>query len=428
MHSGPSAAACVAVIRILLLLRKAGVVAVVEKKSAPRDAQARRALALLMDLLALPGPSGGEQPVAEFIGTHLERFALPAGALASDRAFRKSPLGGSTGNLALRLPGTRRAPRRMLAAHMDTVPLCAGARPVRKGGRIVAASRKTALGGDDRTGCAVLLAAALEILEQGLPHPPLTFLWTVQEEAGLHGARYVHVPMLRKPALVFNFDGGPAHRLKLGATGGYRMFVTVEGVASHAGMHPEHGVSAIAIASLAVAELVQGGWHGLVVKGKRRGTSNVGVIQGGLATNVVSDRVELKVEARSHDPKFRGVIVREIERAFHNAAGAVHNESGACGRVAIEGRLDYEAFRLERTEPCVAAAAAAIAAEGLEPEFAVANGGLDANWLTHNGLPAVTLGCGQHEIHTVDEYVEVEEFLAGCRVAMRLATSEPDHG
>jgi tripeptide aminopeptidase len=142
----------------------------------------------------------------------------------------------------------------------------------------------------------------------------------------------------------------------------------------------------------------------------------------------VSDRVELKVEARSHDPKFRGVIVREIERAFHNAAGAVHNESGACGRVAIEGRLDYEAFRLERTEPCVAAAAAAIAAEGLEPEFAVANGGLDANWLTHNGLPAVTLGCGQHEIHTVDEYVEVEEFLAGCRVAMRLATSEPDHG
>jgi tripeptide aminopeptidase len=134
----------------------------------------------------------------------------------------------------------------MLSAHMDSVPLCAGSKPVRKGGRIVAASRETALGGDDRTGCAVLLATALTILEQGLPHPPLTFLWTVQEEAGLHGAHFVNVPMLKKPALAFNFDG--ALPTQAGATGGYRMFVTIEGVASHAGMNPEHGVG-IAIAS-----------------------------------------------------------------------------------------------------------------------------------------------------------------------------------
>ena len=143
-----------------------------------------------MKLLALPGPSGGEQAVADFITAHVRPFELPKTALASDRAFKQSPIHGATGNLALRLAGTIKAPRRLLAAHMDTVPLCAGARPVRKAGRIVAASPATALGGDDRTGCAVLLATALTILEQGLPHPPLTFLWTVQEEAGLHGAHY----------------------------------------------------------------------------------------------------------------------------------------------------------------------------------------------------------------------------------------------
>jgi tripeptide aminopeptidase len=398
-------------------------VSVVDKKSTKLDAAGRRAVGLLMELLELPGPSGGEQPVVDFLRAHLEACGPPAGALASDKAFKRSPVRGTVGNFALRLPGTTRSPRRMLSAHMDTVPLCAGARPVRKGGRIFAASRETALGGDDRTGCAALLATALAILEGGLPHPPLTFLWTVQEEAGLHGARWVHVPMLRRPKLAFNFDGGPANRLTLGATGGYRMFATVEGIASHAGMHPERGVSAIAIASLAIADLVRGGWHGLVEKGNHRGTSNVGVIHGGAATNVVTDRVELRIEARSHDPKFRARIVREIERALQKAAREVRSDAGAGGRVTIEGRLDYESFRLRPDEPSVQAAAAVLAAEGLEPEYAIANGGLDANWLTHNGIPTVTLGCGQHNIHTVEEYVEIEEFVAACRLALRLATA-----
>lgn len=395
---------------------------VVEKKPLKLDAAGRRAVDLLIELLALAGPSGSEQPVVDFLSNQLARLDLPAGALASDRAFKSSPIGGSVGNLALRLPGTVKAPRRMLSAHMDTVPLCAGAIPVRKGRQIVAASPDTALGGDDRTGCAVLLATALSVLEHGLPHPPLTFLWTVQEEAGLHGAHFVNVPMLKRPALAFNFDGGVADRLTLGATGGYRMFVTIEGIASHAGMHPERGVSAIAIASLAIADLTRGGWHGLVQRGNSRGTSNVGVIHGGFATNVVTDRVELRAEARSHDPKFRARIIREMEQSFRKAARELRNEAGETGRVTIEGRLDYESFRLDRTEPSVVAAAAALAAEGLEPEYAIANGGLDANWLTHNGIPTVTLGCGQHNIHTVGEYVELEEFAAACRIALRLAT------
>jgi tripeptide aminopeptidase len=399
-------------------------VPVAASKSLKLDAVGRRAVDLLMDLLALPGPSGAEQPVVDFITSQLSRFQLPKDAWTSDKAYKRSPIGGSVGNLALRLPGTVKAPRRMLSAHMDTVPLCAGAVPVRKGARIVAASPETALGGDDRTGCAVLLATALSLLEQELPHPPLTFLWTVQEEAGLHGAHYLNVPMLKRPALAFNFDDGPANRLKLGATGGYRMFITVEGIASHAGMRPERGVSAIAIASTAIADLTRSGWHGLVEKGDSRGTSNVGVIQGGTATNIVTNRVELRAEARSHDPKFRARIVREFDQAFKKAAREIRNVDGKTGRVTIDGRLDYESFRLERTDPSVVAAAAAIEAEGLTPEYAIANGGLDANWLTHNGIPTVTLGCGQHDIHTVDEYVDIAEFAAGCRLAMRLAAAE----
>ena len=67
-------------------------------------------------------------------------------------------------------------------------------------------------------------------------------------------------------------------------------------------------------------------------------------------------------------------------------------------------------------------AAAALRAAGLEPELAVANGGLDANWLTAHGFPTVTLGCGQRNIHTTNEQLEIAHFQAARRIALRLAT------
>ena len=53
-------------------------------------------------------------------------------------------------------------------------------------------------------------------------------------------------------------------------------------------------------------------------------------------------------------------------------------------------------------DPSVRAAAAAIEAAGGVVDYAVANGGLDANWLTAHGIPTVSLGCGQNSIHTAD--------------------------
>src|SRR4029078_11446191 len=143
------------------------------------------------------------------------------------------------------------------------------------------------------------------------------------------------------------------------------MTIEIEGLASHAGNRPEEGVSAIAIASLAIADLVKGGWHVLVSKKEGDGTSNVGVISGGDATNVVTDHVHIRAEARSHDPKFRQRIVTEIDSAFKRGADAVLSVNGTCGRFRFDGRLDYESFRLCRDDPCVAAAAVAIKAEDL---------------------------------------------------------------
>jgi tripeptide aminopeptidase len=381
------------------------------------------ALHLVMQLMAIPGLSGDEAAVAAFITERLREAGAPAAAIRTDRAHRRTPLAGNTGNLVFRLPGTIRGARRLLMAHMDTVPVCLGSRPQLDDGFIRSADPKTGLGADDRAGAAVVLSAALAILRDKLPHPPLTFFWPIQEEIGLYGARFAELGLLGDPKLAFNWDGGGLDRVTVGATGGYRMTIDIEGLASHAGVCPEQGVSAIAIAGLAIAELQREGWHGDVRKGKRRGTSNIGAIAGGEATNVVTDRVQLKAEARSHNPAFRQRIIKAFETAFERAAREVKSSHGRRGKVVFDGRLDYEAFRLDDGEPCVGAAEAALRSIGVEPFQAVSNGGLDANWMTARGIPTVTLGCGQISAHTISERLDVQAFQGACRVALRLATA-----
>jgi tripeptide aminopeptidase len=377
---------------------------------------------LALQLMAIPGRSGEEREIADFITAQLRQAGAADSAIERDSAHQRTIIPGQTGNLIFKLPGTMRAPRRLLSAHMDTVPICVGSRPVRRGD-LVRSATETGLGADDRAGVAVVLNTALEILEHGLPHPPLTFCWFVQEEIGLHGSRCVSKGLLARPRMAFNWDGGSSAKLTVGATGGYRMQITVHGLASHAGVAPELGISAITIAALAIADLHRRGWLGLVRKGRQQGTSNVGVIQGGEATNVVTDRVLVRAEARSHDPEFRRKIITEIEDAFTQAAAGVKNAIGTAGRAEIEGRLDYESYRLADEEPCVQLAAAVVRSVGREPEFAVSNGGLDANWLVKHGIPTVSLGCGQMSPHTASEALDIADFETACRIALRLATT-----
>ncbi len=382
----------------------------------------KRAVTLVTQMMAIRGPSGEEGRINQFITDKLRRAGVPASAVKTDNAQRHSPIGGQTGSLVVKLPGTMRGPRRMLMAHVDTVPVCVGSRPVRRGGIIRSGDKSTGLGSDNRSGAAAILTAAIEVLRRNLPHPPLTLFFPVQEEVGLIGARYVPFSMLGTPRLVFNFDSGGGNLLVIGGTGAYRILIEITGVASHAGVHPENGVSAITIASLAIARLQAEGWHGAIAKGRHRGTSNVGMIEGGSAMNVVAPRVVIRAEARSHDKRFRKKVLDQIVGTFRAAAANVRNASGKCGKVLVSSRLDYESFLLSKKVPCVVAAETAVKSCGVEPRYVVLDGGLDANWMTARGIPTVTIGAGQHHAHTVDELLNIREFEMGCRIALRLVT------
>jgi tripeptide aminopeptidase len=384
----------------------------------------------LLRFLSVEGVTGQEAAIAAAVARELEAVGVPRKAIRYDKAHERIPLPTQTGNLLVTLPGTRPGPRLLFATHLDTVPLCAGAVPVRAGkGRIQPAGR-TALGGDNRTGVACLVTLAATLLGRMLPHPPLTLLFTVREESGLWGARHVNPADLGKPTMGFNVDGRSPAEITVGAVGAERWEAEITGRASHAGVHPEQGISATLVAALALAEVHAGGWFGKIKQGGREGTSNVGSVAGrdgrsaGEATNVVTDYAHVRGEARSHDARFVKVITRAYKDAFARAAERVTDHQGRRAKVKFSARLDYYPFRLKDDAPVVRHAWAAAERAGLTPSLRVGNGGLDANWLVRHGIPTITFGAGQNNIHTIDEYVDLELFAQGSRMALALATLE----
>jgi tripeptide aminopeptidase len=390
------------------------------------DFNEEEAIRRLLRFLAVEGITGQEKAIGQEVTKALLEAGVPRRAMHVDKANVRIPLPTETGNLIVTLPGTIPGPRRLFMTHLDTVPLCAGAQPVRKGTRIEAAG-KTALGGDNRTGVACLVTMVSTLLEHGLPHAPMTLLFTVREESGLWGARMVEPADLGNPVEAFNVDGGRPAELTIGAVGAERFETEIVGKPAHAGAHPEKGISATMVASLALADIERRGWFGKITKGRRQGTSNIGVFGGqdgraaGDATNVVTDYVALRGEARSHDMRFVGTITRAYRAAFGRAAGQVVNDEGRRAKVRFKTRRDYYPFHLKETAAVVRHAQAAAERAGLQPTLRITNGGLDANWMVRHGIPTVTFGAGQREIHTVDEYVDLADFLSGCRLALSLA-------
>ncbi len=391
------------------------------------DIDKKVALARLMRFLGVPGITGHEKAIGAAVVEELRSIGVPRKAMRFDDANKRMPLPTETGNLIVHLPGTVRGDRLMFSTHLDTVPLCDGAKPVRRGNRIQAAGQ-TALGGDNRTGVACLVTLVHTLLANDLPHPPTTLLFTVREESGLWGARHVDVSLLARPAYCFNVDGRSPSEVAIGAVGSERWQAEIRGKAAHAGAHPEKGISASLVASLALTDVYRQGWFGQIHRNGHAGTSNVGSIgdergqSAGSATNVVTDCAIVKGEARSHQPGMIRQIVSAYRQAFQKAAQSVCNDEGNHARLKFSTRLDYSTFKLKQKSQVVQHAIRAVRSAGLVPKPRTTNGGLDANWLVRHGIPTVTVGAGQNNAHSIGEYIELQDYYDACRVVVAMAT------
>ena len=389
-------------------------------------------LKLLMRLIACPGTTGNEAPIAALLHEELLAIGVSPFSIFQDDSFLRIPVNTPCGNLIVQLNGNRIGPSLLFSTHMDTVPLCEGAVPFydETSGRIVSAG-KTALGGDNRTGCAALVLLAARLLRSQIQYPKITLLFTVREESGLFGARYVSTKQLGSPQYGFNVDGGSPARFIRGAVGAERWEATIEGFASHAGVHPEKGISATIVASLALADIYKNGWFGKVVKDNREGSSYVGILSGkngesvGTATNVVTDFLQMRGESRSFDANLVKEITGAYLLALQTAANQVQSIPAKTANILFKAQADYDAFVLPEDSSVVIHAIEAAKTIGLSPSLELGKGGLDSNWIVKHGVPSLTFGAGQHEIHTLNEYVDLREFHEGCDLAFSLATYLP---
>ena len=376
----------------------------------------------LLTLLPIPGPPTQEREVAEFLHQTLVAMGIPDEQISYDRAQDQSEYGGNVGNMIVKIDGQLAGPTLMFSTHMDTVPDCVGCQPRldRERNRIVNDEPGTALGGDNRAGCAVLLALARWLMTLNGAHPPIVLVFFVQEEVGLVGARGLDVGLLGEqlPAWCINLDGRHVEEVVTAVIGSQRFTIDITGVAAHAGSRVAEGVSAAVVAGKAIAELDQGGWHGRIEKPEGNGTSNVGIIEGGKGSNVVMPSLHILAEARSHNPQFRRKIIDTWQATFRRAARDVINIHGQHGTVIFGPGPTYEAYALPDDAPVVRKVKQAAEAIGLPIKLVSNDGGMDANWIVAHGIPCVTISMGQRDIHTPNEWIDLHDFERACQLVI----------
>lgn len=366
-----------------------------------------RVLDTFLDLVRISSPTGRERGVAEYASAALN--AIGCSVRFDDSRERT---GADVGNLIARLPGTVSGRTVAFSAHMDCVQPCEGVIPVVEGG-IVRSQGDTVLGGDDKVGIAAIIEAMRRLAEASIPHPDVVALLTVSEEQGLIGAK----ALSREDAaadlcLVLDADG-PVGDVVVAAPTHYTFTAVFHGRAAHAGVEPEKGISAIRMAASAIERMQLG-------RLDEQTTANIGVIEGGSATNVVAPRCTVTGECRSLD-------VQRVEAArdtMDEALKAAAAEYG--GEVEVAWKLEYGGFTVLEGEPVLALVEQACEEIGVQPRRFATGGGSDGNILSSLGVPTLVLASGMSKVHSTSEELEVKQLerLSDLLVAVARLAAE----
>jgi tripeptide aminopeptidase len=252
-----------------------------------------------------------------------------------------------------------------------------------------------------------MLEATRQLLSENRPHGGIELLFTPKEEVGLHGAAaFDHEQLHARVGYVYD-QAAPIGEVILGAPYAHSMEVRFHGRASHSGMYPEEGRSAIAAAAKAISDLKLG-------RIDEDSTANVGIISGGTAGNIVPEWCSFLAEARSHDPRKLADLVREMLEAATFAAGLEDCQ------VETEVHKSYSGYRFKRDDYVVRLAGSALERAGYEPSFKLSGGAADANVFNERGLACVNLANGMADIHTPDEHIAVSDLERMVDVTLAL--------
>ena len=314
--------------------------------------------------------------------------------------------GSDTGNLIATLPGNPAIEPLMFCCHMDTVTPGVNIQPVIADG-VIRSDGTTILGGDDKGGIAAIFAGIRRIQERGVAHGPLQVVLTICEEVGMHGAKGLdYRKILAKRAFVLD-AGGPVGQIVVQGPAKDTIRARVQGRTAHAGLSPERGVSAIQVAARAIDRMK-------LLRIDAETTANIGRIQGGTASNIVADQVEVLAEARSLCNAKLDAQSAHMKACFEEAA----QEFGVTANVSID--RSYAAFKLTAADPAVKLGIEAVQSLGLTPELVSTGGGSDCNIFNAHGLTAVDLSIGMSDVHTCQESLRIADLELAARLVEAL--------
>lgn len=352
----------------------------------------QRMLEEFIEIVSLPAKTLEERQVFDLLRGKLEKMGF---AVEEDDAGAK--LGGNCGNLWAFLPGNKPGAKKvLLSAHMDSVSPCTGTAVVRRGG-VLYSDGTTTLGGDDKSGVEAVLEGVRLLLEEKAERGDIQILFTIAEEGGVNGSRCMDTSRLRAD-VGYALDGeGAPGEIVVGAPGQYKYKISIHGRTAHGGLEPEKGINAVMIAAKALADVKR---YGRI---DEETTANIGIIGGGVATNVVPDLVTIEGDARSRDEKKLLAIRDEIVSTICGSA----EKYGAKAEALVEHK--YSSFLVDEDSDVVKLAKEACAAYNFTPHVCLTGGGSDANFINAYGVPCIILGTGMSNVHTVKEFLKEED-------------------
>lgn len=365
------------------------------------------------DLVTIYAPSKGERDVLEYLKKKLK--ALGASKVIEDN--NGSVNGGNCGNLiAVFNSNAEGLPSIALTGHMDCVECCKGIEPVLENG-VFHSKGNTILGGDDKAGVTAILEGLSLMKETYIPHGKITVIFTVQEEIGLFGSRYIEEKYIQGIDFGYVLDAdGPAGSVYNAGPSEYKLNFICQGVAAHAGMSPEKGTNAIAMAAAGIAACPTG-------RIDEETTCNIGTIQGGTARNIVPDYCEVVAEARSRNTEKLESLVAQMESAFTEAAKKFPQ-----GSLKIQKEKAYDSFLIEETDPALQLFSRACQAMNVPMNVAKSGGGSDANWFGTKGFPAVLVGVGMTDFHTNKENLKEQDLYDAGMLVYQIIAEESHLG
>lgn len=302
--------------------------------------------------------------------------------------------------------GTLTLPRLGTRLQPDSMP----AMEAKRGHDIVTASGDTLLGADDKAGVAEIVAAVAHLAAHPeLSRPTLRVAFTPDEEIG-EGATLFDIERFGAQC-AYTLDGSGLGGLDDETFSADEVIATIGGVDVHPGYATGKLVSALRLAAEIVAALPSDRLTPDTTSG-REGFIHPYALTGSAAT------AEIRAIVRDFDEQLmlehRELLQRTAERVVAAAPGAT---------LTLDVRRQYRNMReyLDQVPQAVAAAEAAIRAEGLDPIRQPIRGGTDGSRLSEMGLPTPNIFTGGHEYHSVREWASVQDMAAAAATVVRLA-------